>query len=413
MDRVNKSETRPLLPMDRKDKGLLVEMAWRLTPHRSELVERWRNSFASTSTRLPALTDKLVAEMARDFVDALVDLGRGVDFDRYFDTMLRLGQEYVRRGIPYSSLIFAVHLYEETNLWILAQEYTSLDDLQEVLIAQDHLFHNVLALFSAAYYEGLLRELRTRTEQLEARTAQLEEEQRKRQEFISMVVHELRGPLTAMVGFTQLQARRVAGGASCDMETIVRIQSQMARLERLVGDLADVSLLNSGQFKMAPERCDLVAVAERIVEEQQITSPIHRVTLEADSESIVGEWDEDRVAQAIANLVSNAIKYSPDGGEVKVSLTLRNGEALIGVADQGIGIAARDIPNLFEPFSRLYRERKIKGTGLGLYITKAIVDAHGGRIWVESQEGKGSTFHIALTLRPARERDCQNPLDGS
>jgi len=399
MDRFGKAEARPLLPMERKDKALLVEMARRLAPYKNELVSRWRSSFASTSVQLPAMTDKLVAEMANKFVDALLDLGKGVDFDRYFDAMLGLGQEYVGRGIPYSSLIFAIHLYEETNLPFLAREFTPLDKLQEVLTAQDHLFHNVLALFSAAYYEGILQELQTRTDQLEARTAELEEEGQKRQEFISMVVHELRGPLTAMSGFTQLLARRIARGESCDPDITERIQSQIARLERLVGDLADVSLLGSGQFKIAPERCDLVTVARSVVEEQQLSTAHHRLILEATPRSIIGEWDSDRIAQAISNLVSNAIKYSPGGGEVKVSMGLQDGEAWIDVSDQGIGVAAQDIPQLFEPFSRPYRERKIKGTGLGLYITKGIVDAHGGRIWVDGQEGKGSTFHIALPLK--------------
>jgi signal transduction histidine kinase len=122
---------------------------------------------------------------------------------------------------------------------------------------------------------------------------------------------------------------------------------------------------------------DLVAVARQTVEELQPTTTRHSLTLVAPSDAMVGQWDPGRVAQALTNLLSNAIKYSPDGGEVEVVLSHLDGEVEVSVSDRGIGIAQEDLPLLFQPYSRLYRERRAKGVGLGLYIVKGIVEAHG------------------------------------
>jgi signal transduction histidine kinase len=126
----------------------------------------------------------------------------------------------------------------------------------------------------------------------------------------------------------------------------------------------------------------------------------HHLVLEA-PERLVGNWDGGRVGQLLANLVSNAIKYSPAGGEVRVALDCIGGEACVRVSDQGIGMSPDQIERLFQPFTRLYRGQEIHGLGLGLYISKAIAEAHGGRIWVESRPGQGSTFTVTLPLPTA------------
>ncbi len=174
--------------------------------------------------------------------------------------------------------------------------------------------------------------------------------------------------------------------------------TQATRLRRLTEDLSDVSLIEAGRFQVVRTSCDLVKTAHDVVEQQQMTTTKHKVILDVPPEPVVGNWDCDRLGQALNNLVNNAIKYSPGGGEVRVRIATTDGETTISVNDQGIGISPEDIPELFQPFSRLYREQPIKGTGLGLFITKAIVEAHGGRIWVDSEVGKGSTFSFTLPL---------------
>jgi signal transduction histidine kinase len=182
-------------------------------------------------------------------------------------------------------------------------------------------------------------------------------------------------------------------GLRSTAETIV---SESKRLSRLVDDLQDVSYIQSGRFVIEPERFDIVALAREIIRSQQATSEAHYLILRAPDEPIEGEWDRDRIAQAFINLLSNAIKYSPKGGKVIVTIEPQNDVVDITVQDQGIGIARQDFPLLFRPYSQLYRRQTIKGTGLGLYITIGIVKAHHGSLWVNSEVGKGTAFHISL-----------------
>lgn len=234
----------------------------------------------------------------------------------------------------------------------------------------------------------------------EALTArrELEEARQRREEFISMVAHEFRNPLTVIVGYGGILAQAAREGKGVDPRIVESIIEQAARLRRLVEDLADVSLIEAGKFRVLETSCDLRKMAQDVVEQQQMTTTKHRLTLYAPAEPIRGTWDCDRLFQALTNLVNNAVKYSPRGGEVTITLAPTNREIVVSVSDQGIGIASEDIPQLFQPFSRLYREQPVRGTGLGLFITKAIVEAHGGRISVQSQKGKGSTFTFTLPI---------------
>jgi signal transduction histidine kinase len=136
-------------------------------------------------------------------------------------------------------------------------------------------------------------------------------------------------------------------------------------------------------------------IARRVISIHQAATIGHQLILDA-PEQLEGEWDGERVSQLLTNLVSNAIKYSPAGGEVRVAVREMAGQAVVSVSDQGIGLSGDQIERLFQPFTRLYSGRDIKGTGLGLYICKAIVEAHAGRIWVESTPGQGTTFTVTL-----------------
>ncbi|MCL4464559.1 MAG: HAMP domain-containing histidine kinase [Chloroflexi bacterium] len=219
-----------------------------------------------------------------------------------------------------------------------------------------------------------------------------------REQFLRMVIHEIRGVVTVLSGYSQLLARPQGLRPEVLDRMVAAVPDQTQRLTRLVDDLQDLSSMERGRFEIRRVRCDLLALARGVVDVQQGRADRHQILLDAETGSLVGVWDCDRLGQVLSNLIRNAVNYSPEGGEIRVSLGATDSRAAVSVTDQGVGIAAEDLPRLFRPYSRLERTLAVKGTGLGLVIAKAIVEAHGGSIQVRSQLGKGSTFTFTLPL---------------
>ena len=227
---------------------------------------------------------------------------------------------------------------------------------------------------------------------------ELEESMREREQFLAMVTHEIRGVVAVLSGYAQLFSRP-EGRRTQQLDRMAAVvPDQMQRLVRLVDDLQDLSRIERGRFEIRRGRCDLVGVARGVVEAQQSRTPRHRIVLDGETDRLAGQWDCDRLGQVVSNLVGNAVNYSPEGGEIRVTLAATDGMARVSVSDQGVGIDPEEISRLFKPYARLERTREVKGTGLGLFISKAIVEAHGGSIEVRSQLGKGSTFTFTLPL---------------
>lgn len=224
------------------------------------------------------------------------------------------------------------------------------------------------------------------------------------EEFISTASHELKTPLTTVKGYLQLINRQLHR-EDFSPERIVRftheLDEQVRRLEELVSDLLDVSRIQQGRLELRPEKFDLAALASSVLarfEHAPERMPKHELTLMA-PEPVEGTWDRGRLDQVLTNLISNALKYSPDGGQVLVRVHRAGDSVEIAVRDNGIGIRQDEKANLFQPFVRGRHLRpKISGTGLGLYITQRIVQNHGGIIYVKSQPGQGTTFTVQLPL---------------
>jgi signal transduction histidine kinase len=253
----------------------------------------------------------------------------------------------------------------------------------------------MIAMTSAV--TGLLTEL------LRRRHAESEAE-RVKDEFFGMVSHEMRTPLTSIIGYAELlgdfEGERLSQQGLGFLEVI---QRNARREMRLVGDLLALVRIESGTFSIEGEPTDLAAVAREAVDAAGPRAAQEKVALEASVEPVPESYgDPHRLGQVIDNLLSNAIKFTPDGGRVELRLTHQDGVATIEVSDTGIGIPADEQEQLFD---RLYRassatRQHIPGLGLGLTITKAIVEAHEGRISVTSEEGQGTTFQVQLPLRP-------------
>ncbi len=218
-------------------------------------------------------------------------------------------------------------------------------------------------------------------------------EQRQR-DFVAMVAHDLKNPLTTIKGYAQLLSRR----GVYDARAVGTIVLQADRLERLIDDLRDVARIEAGGIILRRAEVDVAALVRTCVEEARSLTGAHTIRLEAPPEPIVGRWDAGRLTQVLGNLLDNAMKYSPDGGTISVVVARSAGAVRIAIADEGIGMASEVAARVFERFYRapdgVATDRK--GLGLGLYISKALVEAHGGRIAVESILDHGSTFRVTL-----------------
>ena len=222
-------------------------------------------------------------------------------------------------------------------------------------------------------------------------------------DFVATVSHELRTPLTSIYGFAETLLRGDVSFADEDRKTFLGyIASESERLTRLVDGLLSVTRLEAGGVELALEDIDVGDVLREIVVRQaERAKDSHRVELHLPARPLVAAADRDKLRQVVLNLVDNAIKYSPDGGTVDVTATRQLDMVEIRVRDHGIGISAADQRNLFRKFFRADARmtRGIRGIGLGLYLTRGFVTAMGGRIRVESEAGKGSTFIVDLPLR--------------
>ena len=218
-------------------------------------------------------------------------------------------------------------------------------------------------------------------------------------EFISTVSHELRSPLTPIVGFSELLAATVIEPERV-RDLADEIHRHAQRMQRLVDDLLDVSHMEAGQFQLAMTDMDLEPLLDRTVHEFARQAQQHQILYQPPETLPLVRGDPLRVRQVLDNLLTNAIKYSPDGGRIEVAACWRDDEVIVSVADQGIGLPPDKMGRLFEKFYRVDNTlaHRVRGSGLGLSIVKHIVDAHGGRVWVESELGLGSTFTFTLPV---------------
>jgi signal transduction histidine kinase len=221
------------------------------------------------------------------------------------------------------------------------------------------------------------------------------------------VAHELRTPLAALKGFVTMLLTQTARGRGVSLtdwqqEALFEIDLATDRLDRLTKDLLDVARLQAGRLELRPEPTDLVALCRRVIAQFQQSTGHHRLTFSTSLSPLLAHLDGGRIEQVLSNLLTNAIKYSPAGGPVEVTLLedIERQEALISIRDQGIGIPKEEQALLFGRFIRATNGQAhgISGTGLGLYLCRELVEQHGGHIWFESIEGAGSTFFIRLPL---------------
>jgi len=258
----------------------------------------------------------------------------------------------------------------------------------------------------------LFREIQDKNRQLEVANERLQELDRLKSDFVSNVSHELRTPLTAIKGAVDLILREVPGPLTeKQIHYLTRVRSNTQHLAGLINDLLDLSKIEEGKIELQTERVSLGGLIHEIMETLKPIAAEKSIESAVTLEPSVLVWaDRDKVTQVLTNLIGNAIKFTPPHGRVMVSSMTQDKDWMqVSVSDTGPGILPHERERIFDKFYQIAQngESKPKGTGLGLAITKALVELHGGKIWVESEPGSGSLFYF--TLRAAVSGTANSP----
>ena len=267
---------------------------------------------------------------------------------------------------------------------------------------------------ATAQLQARVRDLDDARAELQTSYERLQELDKLKSQFLSIASHELKTPITAMSGFVQIAVRRIRRRLGAgrpnevdwrkEEETLLEqlevVQRQTGKLARLVDELLDVSRIESGRLELRVADVDLPELVAEVMRRHQLMATKHELRLHYDPDRNLGvRGDRDHLEQVLNNLIGNAMKYSPTGGVIDVTVARAGeNEVEVSVGDHGIGIRPAELARVFGLFYRSPDRdaRDVGGMGLGLYITKEIVDRHNGRIWADSELGQGTTFHVAL-----------------
>ena len=248
---------------------------------------------------------------------------------------------------------------------------------------------------------GLLESLRDVTQQRELeealvqRNAELEQARSKREQFTATVCHELKNIVNA-VGL-QAQVLKARRNPPEIRERAAVIVAESKHLGRLVEDMRDAQAIETQQFSLSPKACDIAAIVRQSTETYQLASVEHELQVQVPDQPLLGHWDAQRLGQVIDNLLSNAIKYSPAGGQICVAVSRAGAEVTVTVTDRGLGMSPQQLARVFEPYARVHAE-EIGGVGLGLFIARGIIEAHGGTITATSSPSAGTTFAVRVPI---------------
>ena len=253
------------------------------------------------------------------------------------------------------------------------------------------------------YYLAMFEDITAKHEAEEtaaANLAGLERLNQLKSEFVSMVSHEFRTALVGIQGFSEILMDESTGAG--EVKGLAGdIFNDAQRLNRMISEMLDLDRMEAGKIRLAPKPVDVNGLVRDVVDRARASTDKHSIKTELDEALPIISADPDRLIQVISNLVSNAVKYSPDGGVVTVSTGTRDGQLRVAVKDQGVGIAPENMSKVFGRYERFESNRtsKVVGTGLGLAISRQIIELHGGKIWVDSQVGSGSTFQFTVPMK--------------
>jgi signal transduction histidine kinase len=364
----------------------------------------WEYDETSAEFHLRA-TDHLPGELVEAFRAAPIRKGEGAlgrlamtgepveirDIADETSYQSRVREILIRCG--YRSVLAVPLLREDHLLGALAVSRMTPGDFAPEVIALLKTFatQSALAIQNARLY----REIEVKSRELEAAS-------RHKSEFLANMSHELRTPLNAIIGFSEVLAERMFGEVNDKQaEYLADILESGRHLLSLINDILDLSKIEAGRMELEPTTFHLPSAIENALTLVRERAQRHGITLGRTVDERLGmiDADERKVKQVLLNLLSNALKFTPEGGRIDVRAAARDDAVEISVTDTGVGIAPEDQATVFEEFRQVgSAAKKVEGTGLGLAISRKFIELHGGRIWVESQVDKGSTFAFTLPL---------------
>jgi signal transduction histidine kinase len=291
--------------------------------------------------------------------------------------------------------IYAPMLWEGKGLGVIwvARDYVGPFSEKEIALLKTFADQAVIAIQNAR----LVGEIQDKSRQLEVAN-------KHKSEFLANMSHELRTPLNAIIGFSEVLLERLFGELNEKQDDYLKdIHSSGRHLLTLINDILDLSKIEAGRMELEVSSFDLASALSNAMTLVRERAQRHGIALEQQVDPQLGEItaDERKFKQILVNLLSNAVKFTPDGGRIEVKARREEDNVVIAVHDTGIGIAAQDQAAVFEEFRQVGRDytNKQEGTGLGLALTRKFVELHGGRIWVESEPGKGSTFTFTIPVK--------------
>ena len=376
--------SKEIVPLSPDDRKLLIEIAATMALYEEEIAQKWDDLFVKSRNGLKE-SDRAIKNFKEAVWLLLTSLSDG-DFDAYFNRIDEKGADFAKTKEQYENLILSFHLFEEATFPYLQRSFA--ERMKIVLTTLDHMYHNVIAILARAYFRGMEKE---------------------REMFINILAHDLKNPLTVIIGSSGLMIERSrAGTLSKDKEDVFlnMIMSSGKKMLKLIDSALYYGKLKSGKFSLTISEFDVANIAWEaasylLTEAKKTSISIfingHEVLLEEMEEltPVIIMGDTDLILRAVGNYISNAVKYAQS--RVEVTIRNRDEDALISVGDDGPGIAGNEINNIFEDYYMVQGGKP--GTGLGLPSVRMVANLHSGKAWAESEEGKGSTFYLRLPKR--------------
>jgi signal transduction histidine kinase len=296
------------------------------------------------------------------------------------------------RAIGYKGVVFAPMIWEGRGIGVIfvGRAYAGPFSEKDIALLKTFADQAVIAIQNAR----LFREIADKSRQLETAN-------KHKSEFLANMSHELRTPLNAIIGFSEVLLERLFGELNEKQDDYLKdIHASGKHLLQLINDILDLSKVEAGRMELDLATFDVPAAIANAMTLIRERAQRHNIALALDADPQLGEIvaDERKFKQILLNLLTNAVKFTPDGGQIKVAARRSADGLVVAVHDTGIGIAPEDQQAVFEEFRQVGRSytNKQEGTGLGLTLTRKFVELHGGRIWLESEPGKGSTFTFTI-----------------